>query len=640
MAESKPSRFAGFFKQTIFCFAVFCAVAVKAAVQPGDDLNANTAASTATLQQWYNAKGRWDSTGWWNAANCLEAVENAIEASNGRDFANVLETTFTRNLTNNFLNDYYDDEGWWALAWIRGYDITGDARYLAMAKTIFADITTGWTTDYCNGVVYWRKDWVNKNAIPNELFLLTAIRLHQRTPDDAGTNSYFAWALKEWDWFKKSGMINDQSLVNDGLNRWCDNNRRTTWTYNQGVIIGGLVELYKSTGDADYLNQATSIADAVLKMLVDDKGVLREPCETGDCRGGDVPQFKGIFIRYLEGLYDVTRNPAYGEFLLKCAHSVWFNDRDAEGHLGLRWSGPFDVADAGRHSSAMMAVSALAEPATALLPFAKGSANPAFNHEIGLRSGVQAWTCDLASSPKPGFMQSGPFLASLAAGVHVVHFNLVVGQLSRSTAGIARIDVRENDRGTILASRELSANEFSAPNNPQDFQLTFTNATTGDPLEFRVYWNAAKDSPAVTVTDVTVDGGRNFTAANMEHKLGRLDALNAWVADLFRDPKDDYLTVSGAVSGLAQGEHTASFELKVDNFNRDNLPVAIIFVSDADTHKAIESREITRGRFPNALWQTFELKFSAAPGRRFEFSVLWRYSPNAPRLSQRSVVIR
>ncbi|HSU53573.1 MAG TPA: glycoside hydrolase family 76 protein, partial [Candidatus Dormibacteraeota bacterium] len=338
-----------------------------------DDFNANTEAAAQILQQWYNGSGLYDTTGWWNAANCIEAIENVIFANNDSQYLAVLTNTFNLNSSGNFLNSYYDDEGWWANAWIRAYDLTGNTNFLSMAKTIFADLLTGWdtTNTVCPGGIWWNKSHGYKNAIPNELFLLAAIRLHQRTPGDAGAGSYLYWATNEWSWFKASGMINGQNLVNDGLNG-CLNNGQTTWTYNQGVILGGLTDLYKVTGDATYLNQATAIADAAIVTLIDGNGVLKEPCEPGTC-GGDAPQFKGIFIRYLAYLYDVTRKTSYYNFLYKNAHAVWFNDRNVFNQLGLRWSGPVDLVDAARQSSALMPVSALAEPTTPALAFAKGS---------------------------------------------------------------------------------------------------------------------------------------------------------------------------------------------------------------------------------------------------------------------------
>src|ERR1051325_9425074 len=151
-----------------------------AAIGPIDDFNANTERAASALQSWYNGSGLWNTTGWRHAANCLEAIENVIVDNNGQNYVTVLNNTFTLNSSGNFLNSYYDDEGWWANAWIRAYDLTGNTSFLNMSKTIFADMVGGWdtTNTVCPGGVFWNKTHTYKNAIPNELFLLAAIRLH------------------------------------------------------------------------------------------------------------------------------------------------------------------------------------------------------------------------------------------------------------------------------------------------------------------------------------------------------------------------------------------------------------------------------------------------------------------------------
>lgn len=74
-------------------------------------------------------------------------------------YQNVYTTTFRQaqaSTFNNFINDYYDDEGWWAMAWIRVYDVTKDTQYLAQAETIFADMQTG-LMGSCGGQ-WWDKE--------------------------------------------------------------------------------------------------------------------------------------------------------------------------------------------------------------------------------------------------------------------------------------------------------------------------------------------------------------------------------------------------------------------------------------------------------------------------------------------------
>jgi hypothetical protein len=54
------------------------------------------------------------------------------------DIRPTLANTFERNSQKHFLNEYYDDEGWWAVGWAGAYELTHEARYLAMAESIFA----------------------------------------------------------------------------------------------------------------------------------------------------------------------------------------------------------------------------------------------------------------------------------------------------------------------------------------------------------------------------------------------------------------------------------------------------------------------------------------------------------------------
>jgi len=186
------------------------------------------------------------------------------------------------------------------------------------------------------------------------LFLTLAARLHRRTSSGGDSTVYLEWANREWEWFAATGMINAAGLVNDGLTDDCRNNDQTAWTYNQGVILGGLAEMFEITGDDTYLTQAETIADAAIAELVTAGGILSEPCEP-DC-DGNASQFKGIFMRNLARLHEVAPAQRYRDFIERNADSIRENATSEFGEIGLVWHAAFDAADPIRQSSGLDAV--------------------------------------------------------------------------------------------------------------------------------------------------------------------------------------------------------------------------------------------------------------------------------------------
>lgn len=343
------------------------------------------------LQGWYDtASGLWSTTGWWNSANCLTVLTDwAVHAglgTGGLDVAGIVSNTFTqaqqtvlstkKTLSatglmqstytfhkvdkrgfSEFLNDFYDDEGWWALALIRSWDLTHEQDYLNMAERIFIDMQNG-TDATCGGGIWWSKERAYKNAIANELYLSVAASLANRIPGNK--QRYVQIAKDEWTWFKNSGMINKDNLINDGLrieaDGRCVNNGMQTWSYNQGVILGGLVELSKATGDSSYLDEAVKIATAAIARLSDSDGIIHEVDKCEPHCGNDGSQFKGIFVRNLGYLQAAVPRRAFWLAIRKNAHVIWARDRNDRDQLGIAWTGPPELGDgpnASTHSSAM-----------------------------------------------------------------------------------------------------------------------------------------------------------------------------------------------------------------------------------------------------------------------------------------------
>ena len=106
---------------------------------------------------WYSAATGLYAGAWWNSANVITMLADFQEhfpSYVAPTTATVFPTTLAQAQTTypGFLDAFYDDELWWALAWIKVYDVTGQKQYLTMAASIFEDAKADWGTPPCGGL--------------------------------------------------------------------------------------------------------------------------------------------------------------------------------------------------------------------------------------------------------------------------------------------------------------------------------------------------------------------------------------------------------------------------------------------------------------------------------------------------------
>jgi predicted alpha-1,6-mannanase (GH76 family) len=320
---------------------------------------ANFNATAEALQtSMYNTFGVPNQNYWW-CAHGVDALLDGYTRTRSETYRTRMKSLLLgiRNFNGNtYINHFYDDMEWLGIAALRAYHETGDVDYYNVATTLWTDIKGGYT----NGAVDWNKDCAGcKNACANAPAVILAVRLYRLTNSAAdlqyATNIYAFMKANLVD--PVTGAVWDAINLNTGVT-----NKDWIFSYNVGTFIAAGWELYKVTGDVNYLNDAVKTANYAMNSRRTNGMFFAD--ETGNGDGG---LFKGIFIRYLselarEGNIPAATRAAYKEAIRFNAQTLKTNGINPSTNLvGTNWSQqPSGGTDYATQLSGVMVIEAAA----------------------------------------------------------------------------------------------------------------------------------------------------------------------------------------------------------------------------------------------------------------------------------------
>ncbi len=158
-----------------------------------------------------------------------------------------------------------DDSLWMGLALMWAYGQWGDPALLRRAETVFALARRNWASR--TGGIYWEVHGPGatnqaKSVASAGPAVILGVQLYARTHDVA----YLRWSERIYGWLRSTLFDPGTGLYADHVN---DSTHpatidRTTFTYNQGVMVGALVALSTEDPAAYPLSGAVRLAETAM----------------------------------------------------------------------------------------------------------------------------------------------------------------------------------------------------------------------------------------------------------------------------------------------------------------------------------------------------------------------------------------
>jgi predicted alpha-1,6-mannanase (GH76 family) len=295
---------------------------------------------------------------YWPQAHAMDVIVDAYKRTSDEQYLNFYplwwigapKFNFSGKEIDPWWNEFVDDMEWIALAQLRMFETTSDEKYYLKAKQLYNDwIWPTWgpeNEEPWKGGITWKTDVrKSKNACSNGPAAIIAARLYEmydkiEDPGKKTRRAYLRESIKIYSWLRNNLYDEATGRVFDNMNLQ-GRVSPDIYTYNQGTFIGAACELYRITGDEQYLKEAVNAANYVVDSMSVNNGVLR------DASGGDGGLFHGIFFRYFVKLInqpDLDRDTRkkFHDYITNCAIVMAENGVNKESKLygGKWWSAP------------------------------------------------------------------------------------------------------------------------------------------------------------------------------------------------------------------------------------------------------------------------------------------------------------
>jgi len=209
---------------------------------------------------------------------------------------------------------WFDDNGWWGLAFVNAYRATGAKRWLTDAKRALDYIAAaGWDPD--GGGIWWNTLHPYKAGEALASGSLLATLLYQQTHDPRD----LAVAQKFLAWGNTAGFSAANGLYAGS------NLEPTPIDYIESPLIYAQAVLCQITGTAADCERAEAVKTVALKRF----GQMLDFS----------PQYDAIYLQWMLALYSLDHDPGLYSLAAENAHAAAAHALNGEGLYLLSWSG-------------------------------------------------------------------------------------------------------------------------------------------------------------------------------------------------------------------------------------------------------------------------------------------------------------